>query len=340
MISLVLLTDTAFTVKLADMKETVLITGGAGFIGSSLYKAVKSSYKAVILDNFNDFYSIKQKMSNLGIDSVPGAEPANAIIKGDIRDQALLAGIMKKHDVSIVVHCAAMPGVLPSFENPGLYYSVNTEGTLSVAESARKAGIRRMVFLSSSSVYGSNEKMPFSEDMEPKPISVYGDTKRNAEEILKTYNMHYNMGMTVLRLFTVYGPAQRPDLALHKFCLNHRAGRETSVYGSLDTKRDYTYIDDAVSGIISAMRFTKTDYEIFNIASGREVAMGDMLQLLEKHRPGFRYSIVPPVKGDMKETFGDIRKARKMLEYNPAMSFRDGAAEFIKWFGGYYSDNA
>ncbi len=324
------------------MKSNILITGGAGFIGSSLYKSLRELHNIYIVDNFNNFYAPEQKMANLSIKKIPDKNDiGGTLMNVDIRDNEMLCRLCSKLSIDAIIHCAAMPGVLPSFENPGMYYSVNTQGTLSVAECARKNGIYRMVFLSSSSVYGSNETLPFTEQMKMKPISVYADTKKCAEEILKTYSEHYDINIAVLRLFTVYGPAQRPDLALHKFCLNALNGKKSSIYGSLHSKRDYTYIDDAVSGIKAAMEYTERvkGFNVFNIASGRTVSMNEFIGKLQNAMPDFGYSIIPPMKGDMKETFGDISKARRVLNYKPCMDFKRGIDEFLAWFREYYRNN-
>lgn len=324
------------------MKKNILITGGAGFIGSGIYKTLIDSHNVYIADNFNDFYAPEQKLANLGMKKIPDKnDMTRTVMNIDIRNNDILCRVCGKLSIDVIIHCAAMPGVLPSFEDPGMYYSVNTEGTLSIAECARKSGIFRIVFLSSSSVYGSNETLPFTEDMEMKPISVYADTKKCAEEILRTYSEHYDINIAVLRLFTVFGPAQRPDLALHKFCLNALNGRESVIYGSMHSKRDYTYIDDAVSGIRAAMEYTgrAKGFNVFNIASGKTVPMNKFIEKLQRALPEFKYRVIPPMKGDMKETFGDISKAGRVLNYKPGMDFERGMDEFLVWFREYYRSN-
>lgn len=322
--------------------DNVLITGGAGFIGSSLTeKLLEKGSKVIVLDNFNDFYehSIKEKNISEVFDHIREkgiSSECLKVYKGDIRNSELLCELFQGNEIDLVVHLAAMAGVRQSIDNPGLYCDVNVRGTQNVLEECRKAGIKKLVFGSSSSVYGNTKKVPFNEnDTVDHPISPYAASKKAGELLCYTYHHLYGMVIACLRFFTVYGPRQRPDLAIHKFARLILKDECLPFYGDGTTARDYTYIDDAVDGVIktiSWLKKSKSVYEIFNIGESRTVTLNEMIKALEKvlgkkallHKMPFQ-------SGDMRITCADISKAKDMLGYLPEKDFRDGVEDFAHW---------
>ena len=325
------------------MKKSILVTGGVGFIGSHLTEALlKIGYKVVVVDNFNDFYdpeikrgnimAIKSQMAKL---SIP--EDHIQIIEGDIRNIEQLDKLFATYPIQLVVHLAAMAGVRPSISVPLLYNDVNINGTLNLLELCRKYGVKKFVFASSSSVYGNNKKVPFSEtDFVDHPISPYAATKRAGELICHTYHHLYGMDIACLRFFTVFGPRQRPDLAIHKFTKLLINGEEIPFYGDGTTERDYTFIDDIIEGVVKALQWVQAGqglYEIFNLGESRTVNLKEMVTTLEKViGKKAKLKVLPMQPGDVTRTYADITKAQKILGYNPTTTFEDGIKQFIQWY--------
>jgi UDP-glucuronate 4-epimerase len=325
--------------------SSILVTGGAGFIGSHLCEALLGQGRCVVLlDNFNDFYSPSTKMANLDAIRRRAAETGGRLVmmQGDIRRPedlnrafASLAG-----GEGAVVHLAAMAGVRPSIENPLLYQDVNVNGTLHLLEACRRFGIRRLAFASSSSVYGNNEKVPFAEsDPVDNPISPYAATKKAGELLCHNYFHLYGISVACLRFFTVYGPRQRPDLAIHKFARLMDAGRSIPFFGDGTTRRDYTYITDTLQGIAGALAWLeKTSapvYDIFNLGESRTVDLNTLVQLLGEAM-GTRPELerLPMQSGDVLCTYADIEKSRRVLGYDPQVAIEEGIPRFVEWFRG------
>ena len=298
----------------------VLITGGAGFIGSHVVEALLARGEAVtVLDDFNDFYDPALKRRNVA--GFP------QVIEGDIRGK-LPAG---KFDA--IIHLAARAGVRPSLAQPRLYSDVNIAGTQNLLEFARESGIRKFVFASSSSVYGVNQKIPFSED-DPifKPISPYAATKLAGEALCHVYHHLYGLDMVCLRFFTVYGPRQRPDLAIRKFTQAILAGKPIDVFGDGSTRRDYTHIDDILQGVLAALD-RKLGYEVINLGESRTVELCELISLIEKATgKTAKLNRQPLQPGDVPVTFADIAKARRLLDYDPRVPIEDGIARFVHWY--------
>ncbi len=324
--------------------SSFLVTGGAGFIGSHLAEALlRPGNRVVILDNFNAFYEPSIKETNAeGIRRTAEREGGELILlKGDIRNsEDLLRAVdaMGPLESSAVVHLAAMAGVRPSIENPLLYSDVNITGTLRLLEVCRERGISRIAFASSSSVYGNNEKVPFSEkDPVDRPISPYAVTKKAGELLCHNYHHLYDMSVACLRFFTVYGPRQRPDLAIHKFARLIEAGSELPFFGDGTTRRDYTYVTDTLDGVLGALRWLDAAeepvYDIFNLGESRTVELSELVRLLGKamgQEP--RLNRMPMQPGDVLCTYADIDKARRILGYNPGIDIENGIPRFVEWF--------
>jgi UDP-glucuronate 4-epimerase len=309
----------------------VLLTGAAGFIASHLSERLLDSDSSVVgLDNFDDFYDPAIKERNL---LRARDHESFTLVRGDIRDQRVLAGL--PDGIDTVVHIAARAGVRPSIAQPVLYYDVNVTGTLNLMEFARERGISRFVFASSSSVYGNNEKVPFAED-DPvdNPISPYAATKKAGELLTHAYAHLYGITCICLRFFTVYGPRQRPDLAIHKFARLMAAGEELPMFGDGTSQRDYTYIEDILQGVEGALEWVRKNdgHEVVNLGESRTVGLREMIQVVAEEmgiEPRIRLS--PEQPGDVVRTFADISKARGLLGYDPKWEFRDGIRAFVKW---------
>lgn len=325
------------------MDKYILVTGGAGFIGSHLTETLlKSGQKVVVLDNFNNFYDpeikrgnlkeIKTQMLELGI-----PEAHIQIIEGDIRNVKQMDELFAAYPIQLVVHLAAMAGVRPSISAPLLYNDVNINGTLNLLEMCKKYSVKKFVFASSSSVYGNNKKVPFSEtDFVDHPVSPYAATKRAGELICHTYHHLYGMDVACLRFFTVYGPRQRPDLAIHKFTKLIINDEEVPFYGDGTTERDYTYIDDIIDGIVKAIQWVQAGqglYEIFNLGESRTINLKEMVTTLESViGKKAKLKVLPMQPGDVTRTYADITKAQKILGYNPTTAFEEGIKQFIQWY--------
>ncbi len=323
------------------MKKPIFVTGAAGFIGSHLCEALlRQGHKVVGIDNFNDFYAPALKRKNL-VDIQKTASLTKTsfeCIKGDILDADKLGTIFDTHKPDLIVHLAGMAGVRPSTQNPLLYEKVNGLGTLTLLEVARQKKILKMVFGSSSSVYGLNTKVPFSEsDPVEQPFSPYAQTKRSNELQCHVYHKLYDMTVACLRFFTVYGPRQRPDLAIRKFSENIQAGRPITVFGDGSAKRDFTYVDDIIDGVVKSIDWVNKEstprFDIFNLGESATTTVIDLIKLIES-AIGKKAELAfnPPIPGDVPITFADISKAKKVLGYNPQTDLEVGIPRFMEWF--------
>ena len=306
----------------------VLVTGAAGFIGSHVAERLVARGDEVIgLDNFDDFYPRAVKQANL---AALAQQPRFRLVEGDIRDAALVGRLLDA--ATVTVHLAARAGVRPSLEEPARYASVNIEGTAVLLEAARKAGAHRFVFGSSSSVYGDTAPVPFAEDWPAlQPISPYAATKRACELVAHTFHHAHGMEITCARIFTAYGPRQRPDLAIRKFAERMLRGDAVPVYGDGSALRDFTYVGDLVEGLLRALD-TDLGFAILNFGAGRTVSVLDVIRLLEKELGvSARIDWQPRQTGDVSRTWADISAARAALGYAPATSLEDGIARFAEW---------
>jgi len=313
--------------------KSILITGGAGFIGSHLVDRLLSEgrWRVFVVDDLNDFYDPDIKLANA---SRHEKNSNYQLFKADIRDRSALAQIFAANGFDCIVHLAARAGVRPSLDQPLLYAETNINGTMNLLELAREQGIKQFVFGSSSSVYGINAKVPFGED-DPirQPISPYAATKAAGELICHTYTHLYGVRCVCLRFFTVYGPRQRPDLAIHKFARLISEGKPIPVFGDGTTRRDYTYIDDIIAGVRSAIDYDKSDYEVINLGESRTVELRELISLLEKELGKTAQIDRQPLQpGDVPQTFADIAKARRLLGYNPQTQIEEGIHNFVRWF--------
>ncbi|MGA2172593.1 MAG: NAD-dependent epimerase/dehydratase family protein [Sedimentisphaerales bacterium] len=307
-----------------------IVTGAAGFIGSHLCERLLGGGWTVIgVDDFNDFYDPRIKRRNV---NTCLQNKRFRLVEADIRD---VAGINKiaGEGADVVVHLAARAGVRPSLEQPALYADVNINGTLTMLEAAKKNGIKKFVFASSSSVYGNNKKVPFSEeDNVDFPISPYAATKKAGELICHTYHHLYGISMTCLRYFTVYGPRQRPDLAIHKFACLIEQGKPIPVYGDGSMMRDFTYIDDIIDGTAAAINKC-AGYNIYNLGESRPIKVNDLIEEIEKalgKKAVIEYLPLQP--GDVERTYADVTKAGRDLGYSPNTDIGVGLERFVEWF--------
>ena len=309
----------------------ILITGGAGFIGSSLAdRLLTEGNKIIILDNFNDCYDIKLKEKNVGINL---NNPNYKLYRGDICDKDITEKVFSEHKIDKVIHIAARTGVRQSLNIPLEYIKNNIEGTANILEIMKTQKVKNIIFASSSSVYGNCNADKFSEDLKvSEPISPYAATKLACEQLLYTYSKLYGINAVCLRFFTVYGPRQRPDLAIRKFIELIENDIPLPVYGDGTTMRDYTYIQDIVDGICAAINYDKTPYEIINIGGGAPITLNEMISTIEeilgKKAKINRLDIQP---GDVNKTVCDITKAQKLLGYMPKTTFKDGIRKFVEW---------
>ncbi|MEA3254262.1 MAG: SDR family NAD(P)-dependent oxidoreductase [Candidatus Altiarchaeota archaeon] len=312
---------------------SVLVTGGAGFIGSHVVdRLMEAGEDVVCIDNLDPFYDPEIKKRNIE----HNLEKENfKFIETDIRDKEKMQDIFRGNDISKVIHLAARAGVRPSIKDPVGYVDVNIRGTINLLELSREYGVENFIFGSSSSVYGVNKKVPFSEeDRLEKQISPYATSKRSAELFCNTYNHLYNIPITCLRFFTVYGPRQRPEMATHKFTRLINQGKEIQMFGDGSSKRDYTYIGDAVEGIINALN-RKFDFEIFNIGESKTVELRYLISVIERCLG--RKAVIkklPDQPGDVPITSADISKAQRLLGYNPQVPIEEGVKRFVSWYKG------
>ena len=318
----------------------IFLTGAAGFIGSNTAEALlRAGCRVVGFDNLAPVYSLEKKLGNLA--QVQRTAPQDfEFVEGDLRDAGALRAALRAKPIDAVIHLAALAGVQPSIRDPQAYVEVNVNGTMNVLEAARESGVKAIVAASSSSVYGSNTKLPFSEsDPVDHPISPYAATKKAGELIAHAHHHLHGLSIANLRFFTVYGPRQRPDLAIYKFTRAMLAGREITLYGDGSSRRDYTYIDDCVSGILAATRWvlegaaSTPRYDIFNLGESQTVPLLDLVSLLEKNLgvPAKRVH-ADYLPGDVYATFADLSHSRAVLGYDPQVKIEEGIRRFCKWY--------
>jgi len=309
----------------------LMLTGAAGFIGSHVAaRLLRQGHRIVAVDDLNDFYDPAIKQRNV----IRLQTLGNFVLHtADIVDKTALDRIFQTERFDGIIHLAARAGVRPSIQRPLLYVQTNVAGTMNLLECARAAGIQKFLFASSSSVYGVNSKVPFSEsDPIFKPISPYAATKLAGEALCHTYHHLYGMDIACLRFFTVYGPAQRPDLAIHKFSRLIAADKPIEMFGDGSTRRDYTYIDDIVEGVLACV-FSKFGYEIINLGNSNTVELRYLVELLERALgKKARIERKPEQPGDVPVTSADIRKARRLLGYEPKTKIEQGILKFVEWF--------
>ena len=315
------------------MANNILITGGAGFIGSHLTESLlrDTDWKVTIVDDLNDFYPPEIKRANLEEIRRTGNYQ---FFEADIRDPEKLRSVFDETEFDCIVHLAARAGVRPSLSQPKLYAETNINGTLNLLELARDYEVPQFVFGSSSSVYGINSKVPFSEDDRiHQPISPYAATKAAGELLCHTYSHLFNIRCVCLRFFTVYGARQRPDLAIHKFARLITEGKPIQVFGDGATRRDYTYVDDIISGVRASIDYDGSMYEIFNLGESETTELSRLIELLEQNLD-LRAEIdrQPMQPGDVPTTFAEISKAKRLLSYNPQTKIEEGIPKFVEWF--------
>lgn len=319
----------------------VLLTGAAGFIGSHVAEHLVARGDEVVgIDNFDAFYPRAIKEANV---AALRRQARFRLVEGDVRDAKAVAALVTRE--TVVVHLAARAGVRPSLEEPAEYASVNIEGTAVLLEAARRAGALRIVFGSSSSVYGDTAPVPFNEDWPAlAPISPYAATKRAGELLCATFAQLYGLRVMALRFFTVYGPRQRPDLAIHKFTRLICEGRPVPFYGDGSSERDYTYIDDIVAGVLAAVDWTtapESALEIVNLGESRTTRLDALVALIARAvGKEARLERLPAQPGDVRRTCADVRKAARVLGYRPTTAVEDGIPRFVRWFEEAYGHSA
>jgi UDP-glucuronate 4-epimerase len=312
--------------------ERVLVTGAAGFIGSTLVDRLLAEGREVVgYDSFDPYYPEDLKQRNLA-----GALRSQAfrLVRGDIRDAEAVDHLFAAGGFGAVVHLAALAGVRPSLERPAVYADVNVHGTSVILDSATKHGVSRVVFASSSSVYGERESGPFREtDAVERPISPYAATKRAGELVAHTFHHAHGLAVTCARIFTAYGPRQRPDLAIRKFAERMRRGEKIPIYGDGQSLRDFTFVEDLVDGLTRALD-RDLGFAILNLGAGRQVSVLEVVKLLEQEL-GVSAEIewLPAQTGDVRRTWADIEAARKALGYAPRTSLEEGIGRFVEWLG-------
>src|SRR5258707_6456938 len=308
----------------------ILVTGGAGFIGSHLVeRLLAGGHTVAILDDFNDFYDPRIKHANIA-----GFAKDVTVHHVDLRDGASARNLFHREKFDTIAHLAARAGVRPSIQHPQLYYDTNVTGTLHLLDAARATGVERFIFASSSSVYGVSKTVPFSEEQHlTQTISPYAATKLAAEFLCSTYSHLYNLRVVALRYFTVYGPRQRPDLAIHQFTKKIHAGQAIDQFGDGTTRRDYTYIDDIIQGTMAALKYEGPLFDIFNLGESETIPLRDLIAAIETAlNKKAKINLLPEQPGDVPLTCADISKARKLLGYDPQTRFRDGLPKFVDWF--------
>jgi len=307
----------------------ILVTGGAGFIGSHLCeKFLREGHEVTVVDELNDFYDPAIKRGNLR-----EIGPAAKFVQGDLREKETVRRLFSENKFDAVAHIAARAGVRPSIQNPELYVQANVLATLYLLEACREHGVRKFIFASTSSIYGVNEKVPFSEDdLVQSTLSPYAATKLCCEQLCSNYTRLHGMRIVCLRFFTVYGPRQRPDLAIHKFAKAMLEGRPIDQYGDGSTRRDYTFVDDIIQGVWAAFRYDSTPFEIINLGESQTTTLRQLIELIEKGL-GVKAAInyLPDQPGDVPLTYADISKARRVLGYNPTTKVEEGIPKFLAW---------
>jgi UDP-glucuronate 4-epimerase len=308
----------------------VLVTGGAGFIGSHVCAQLAiEGYEVSALDDFNDYYDPQIKRANIA-----ALGTGLVLREGDIRNARFVQDVMSEGKFESIIHLAARAGVRPSLIDPMLYIETNIVGTQNLLDAAHKNGVSKFVFASSSSVYGLAKVVPFSEELPlPQTLSPYAATKIAGEQLCGNYAHLYGMPVVCLRFFTVYGPGQRPDLAIHKFTDAIHHGRSIPQYGDGSTRRDYTYIDDIVQGVLGALRYKGPAFDIFNLGENQTTTLSELIAEIERAL-GKKALIerLPEQQGDMPLTSADISKARQLLGYNPTTKIHEGIPKFVEWY--------
>ena len=313
--------------------NTILVTGGAGFIGSHLCERLLSDgVKVICLDNFDSFYDPDIKIKNAE-GMTKKFQDLFELVTGDIRNPDHLKGIFQKNRVDFVIHLAARAGVRPSIADPLLYQDVNIRGTIVLLEACKAYKIKNFIFASSSSVYGENQRVPFTEeDLNIQPVSPYGATKRAGELLCYSYHHLYGMNIACLRIFTAYGPRQRPEMAIHKFTRLIDQGEKIPIYGDGSSRRDYTYIDDLIEGILGVIRYHK-GFEIYNLGESQTTSLIELIKLIEGafgKKGDIEMLELQP--GDVSVTYADITKAKRMLKYRPKVKMEEGIKRFVEWY--------
>lgn len=307
-----------------------LVTGGAGFIGSHLTEALLGQgHQVTVFDDFNDYYDPAIKRANV-------AHIANdiQIIEADIRDAVTVERTFAGNKFDTVVHLAARAGVRPSIVDPKLYFTTNIDGTFNLLDACRYHNVNHFVLASSSSVYGVNKKVPFAEkDLIERTISPYAATKLSCEQICSNYANLFDIRCSCLRFFTVYGPRQRPDLAIAKFTKKILQGEAIDRYGDGTTARDYTYVEDIIAGVLSAIKYDAKDFDIFNLGGSATTTLAELIAMLEKTiGKDAIINQMPDQPGDVPRTFADVNKAEKTLGYHPSTPIAEGFKKYVEWF--------
>ncbi|PWV92054.1 UDP-glucuronate 4-epimerase [Paenibacillus cellulosilyticus] len=338
---------------------TYCVTGGAGFIGSHLCeRLLRLGHRVLCIDSFNDVYDYRIKIGNV-LNSTGSTESLSftdkqtdlqqlpsivnrdnyKLVVADIRDRASVNAVFASESIDVVIHLAAMAGVRPSIEDPMLYEEVNVKGTMHMLEAMRRHNVRKWLCASSSSVYGNQKKLPFSElDVVDRMISPYAATKKSCEVMGHTYFHLFGIDTIMLRFFTVYGERQRPDLAIHKFMRMLDNGDELTLYGDGSSRRDYTHIDDIIQGMLGALHYIETEervYEIINLGTHHTVTLIELVQTLERcsgRSANIRW--MPDQPGDVEQTYADVTKANRLFGYDPKTDFEEGIARFVTWYRG------
>lgn len=318
----------------------IFITGGAGFIGSTTSeRLLKEGHDIVTIDSFNDYYNPELKNENVQIVQKVADENKRSykVIKGDVRDFELMKQIFDENQFDVVIAWAANAGVRPSIEDPRYYIDVNVMGLTNLLECMRDHDVKKLVFVSSSSVYGNNKKVPFSEkDVVDHPISPYAASKKAGELICHTYHALFGIDIHCLRYFTVYGPRQRPDLAINKFTRLMLENKPIPMFGDGTTSRDYTYVDDIVDGTVRSMNYLLSHdnvYDIFNLGGSRPVSLKDLIDIIAKElnvEPIIEQ--LPMQPGDVDITYSDFSHAKEVLDYNPQVEIKEGIHNFVEWY--------
>lgn len=309
----------------------IIVTGGAGFIGSHLCGILlDEGHNVICIDNFNEFYDPSIKRNNI---SEFILDNKFDLKEGDILDKIFLEKVFTERVIDFVIHLAAMAGVRNSILKPEQYYNVNVNGTLNILEAMKQHNVKNLIFASSSSIYGNNKKVPFSEsDSVDSPISPYAATKKAGELLCYTYHHLYNFNITCLRFFTVYGNRQRPDLAIYKFTKALFENKPIPFYGDGSTRRDYTHVSDIVHGILNAIK-ENTGYSIYNLGESQTISLNELLKLIEINTGQKAIlDMLPMQAGDVNQTFADISKAKAELAYAPKVTIEEGIKDFVQWY--------
>ncbi len=313
--------------------SSILVTGGAGFIGSHLCERLLSEGSHVIcLDNFDSYYDPNIKIGN--VEKITKRFPNRfRLIPGDIRNSDQLHEIFQQDKIDWIVHLAARAGVRPSISDPLLYQDVNIRGTLVLLEACKQYRVHQFLFASSSSVYGENQRIPFTEeDLNLQPISPYGATKRAGELLCYSYHHLYGIEIACLRIFTAYGPRQRPEMAIHKFTHLIDQGKKIPIFGDGSSRRDYTYIDDLIDGILGVLRYHQ-GFEIYNLGESQTTSLIELIHLIEQALDKkAEIEFLTPQPGDVSVTYADISKAKRMLQYQPRIKIEEGIHRFVEWY--------